>query len=142
MTMATLRRWHFYLGMLNAPSVLFFALTGALQLFHLHEAHGGYVPPALIEKLASVHKDQVFAADHHQGPPPGAKPNGAPKAAPDDDSKPATLVLKVYFLVVSLSLAVSTAMGVWIGLVRLQHQRLGWALLAVGAAAPIALLLV
>ena len=143
MTMATLRRWHFYLGMLIAPSVLFFALTGAVQLFSLHEAHDGYVPAPIIEKLSSVHKDQVFKSGHHHGPPPGAKPKTATAAPPpaDDDAKPATLALKAFFLVVSLSLTVSTALGVWIGLTRLQHRRVGWALLAIGTAAPVALLL-
>ena len=30
------RQWHLYLGTFFAPSILFFALTGALQLFGLH----------------------------------------------------------------------------------------------------------
>jgi hypothetical protein len=56
----TIRKWHGYIGMLIAPSVMFFALTGAVQLFGLHEAHGSYHPPALLESLSAVHKDQVF----------------------------------------------------------------------------------
>lgn len=76
----TIRRWHGYIGLFIGPSVLFFALTGAVQLFSLHEAHGSYQPPAIIEKLSSVHKDQVFAlGHHHDGPPPvesaAAKPD-------------------------------------------------------------------
>jgi len=55
-----LRQWHSYIGLFIAPSVIFFSLTGALQLFSLHEAHGTYQPPAILEKLASVHKDQVL----------------------------------------------------------------------------------
>jgi len=144
MTMATLRRWHFYLGMLIAPSVLFFALTGAVQLFSLHEAHDGYVPPPLIEKLSAVHKDQVFASSRHHGPPPGAKPAGPAAASPPDEDGPkhATLALKAFFLVVALGLAASTALGVWIGLTRAQHRQVGWGLLAVGAILPVVLLLV
>ena len=53
--MAAIRRWHSYLGILIAPSVLFFALTGALQLFSLHESHGDYRAPAIIVQLASLH---------------------------------------------------------------------------------------
>ena len=45
------RQLHMLLGMFIAPSVLYFALTGAVQLFSLHEAHGTYRPPALIEAL-------------------------------------------------------------------------------------------
>jgi hypothetical protein len=67
-TRATIRQWHSYIGVFVAPSVLFFALTGSVQLFSLHEAHGHYEPPAIIEKLSSVHKDQVFALGHHQAP--------------------------------------------------------------------------
>ena len=59
--MLTIRTWHTYLGILIAPSVLFFALTGALQLFSLHEVHGSYTPLPVIEKLSKVHKDQAFA---------------------------------------------------------------------------------
>ena len=79
MTMANIRKWHAYLGLFIAPSVLFFALTGAVQLFGLHESHGDYRPPSLLEKLSTVHKDQKFAlGDHH--PPPGAE-GGLPKRA-------------------------------------------------------------
>ena len=42
------REWHLYLGTLFAPSIIFFALSGSLQLFGLHEGHPGeaYQPPA------------------------------------------------------------------------------------------------
>ncbi len=63
--MSSIRIWHMYIGILIAPSVLFFALTGALQIFSLHEAHGSYVPPPLLEKLRRMHKDQVFARKEH-----------------------------------------------------------------------------
>src|ERR1700734_2918035 len=115
MNMATLRRWHSYVGLFIAPSVLFFALTGATQIFNLHEAHGRYVPPALLEKLSSVHKDQVFAfGDHHTAEPPaGARPDEH-----EDEDRPAlsTVLLKWFFLVVALGLTGSTAVGIWMGL--------------------------
>jgi hypothetical protein len=144
MTMVTVRRWHFYIGMFIAPSLLFFALTGAAQLFNLHEAHGTYDPPPIIEKLSSVHKDQVFAPGHHHRAPAAAAPPGAAGApAPDEDrGKLPTLLLKLFFLVVALGLAVSTAMGLWIGLTRSAERRIGWALLLIGAALPLALLLI
>src|SRR5580692_6144840 len=118
--MIQLRLWHAYIGFFIAPSVLFFALTGSLQLFSLHEAHGHYQPPALIEKLSAVHKDQVFAAGHHHddGPPPAvaaAPPGGHADADHDDDApRLGTVLLKWFFLAVALGLAGSTCVGVWI----------------------------
>ncbi len=81
------RQLHLYLGTFFAPSILFFALTGALQLFGLHEGHPGekYQPPAWVAKLGSIHKDQTIA--ERRGPPrgsaggqmrpPGARSEGA-----------------------------------------------------------------
>ncbi len=148
-----IRRWHSYLGLLIAPSVLFFALTGAVQIFGLHEAHDGYRPPALIEKLSSVHKDQVFALGDHDTPPPdggAGQPNVAASPAvhhhddgPDDHDSPGlpTTLLKWYFLVVALALTVSTVFGIWMGVTQLRRGRLAWTLLAVGTCVPVALLL-
>jgi hypothetical protein len=68
-----IRRLHTYLGAFIAPSVLFFAATGSLQLFSLHEAHGDYQPPAFIEKLGMLHKDQVFAMKPKRTAPPAAE---------------------------------------------------------------------
>ncbi len=151
--MMNVRRWHAYLGLLIAPSVLFFALTGAVQIFGLHEAHDGYQPPALIEKLSSVHKDQVFELGDHGPPPPdadAAQSNAA--AAPavhhhddghDDHDSPGlpTKLLKWYFLIVAGGLTVSTGFGIWMGLTQIRRKPLAWTLLLVGAAVPLALLL-
>jgi len=131
--MASIRTWHTYLGILIAPSVLFFALTGALQIFSLHEAHGTYHPLPIVEKLASVHKDQVFAlGEHHDEPPPEPA---------EHEEKPAigTPLLKWYFLVVALGLTTSTLFGLWMGLTHIRHRRTGWWLLAIGAVVPLVL---
>jgi hypothetical protein len=137
MNMATVRRWHSYVGLFIAPSVLFFALTGALQIFNLHEAHGRYVPAALVEKLSSVHKDQVFAfGDHH-----AAEPQSAPVAPEAEDRPPvSTTLLKGFFLLVAVALMLSTAFGIWMGL-QLRARRLAWTLLLAGALLPVGILL-
>jgi hypothetical protein len=133
-----------------APIVLFFALTGAAQLFNLHEAHGDYRPPALLDKLRSVHKDQVFAPGHHHEPPEPKTDSQQPAegaaalaSTEDDDDKsgPSTLALKAFFLVVALCLVLSTALGLWMGLTQTRHKRLGWMLLLAGALIPVGLLL-
>jgi hypothetical protein len=147
MMRTAIRQWHSYIGLFIAPSVLFFALTGALQVFSLHEAHGLYEPFPLVEKLASVHKDQVFAMGHHDAPAPtngdAAKPAAPKPDADDDDDKtpPARLILKAFFLVVAVSLAVSTAFGLWMGLKYTRRKRLAWGLFVAGAVVPVALLL-
>lgn len=149
MNMAMVRRWHAYIGLFIAPSVLFFALTGAVQVFSLHEAHGAYRPPAIVERLSSVHKDQVFRLGHHHDP---AKPeassrkfeavgtSGTPEQA-DDKTTPTTLALKAFFLLVALCLAISTVIGLWMGVTQIRHKRTAWVLLFAGVLIPIALLL-
>jgi hypothetical protein len=145
-----IRKWHSYIGLFIAPSVLFFAITGATQLFDLHEAHGNYHPAALVEKLSSVHKDQVFAfGEHHAQAPPDADATKSDVGSPSKESEDEddhltlpTLFLKGFFLLVALSLIVSTALGVWMGLMQLRRSRLAWLLMAVGALVPVGLLIV
>ncbi|HEX4179157.1 MAG TPA: hypothetical protein VHY32_00045 [Caulobacteraceae bacterium] len=144
---AGLRQIHTYIGAFIAPSVLFFAATGALQLFSLHEAHGDYKPPVLFEKLGALHKDQAFAAesDHHDGPPPSA--HGAKAAPADDDdhdhppaTPPRAWALKWLFLTVAIGLIVSTVLGVWMAITLSRRKAVVWTLLILGAALPILIL--
>jgi hypothetical protein len=143
--MQSIRTWHTYIGILIAPSVLFFALTGTLQLFSLHEAHDGYTPPALIEKLGSLHKDQVFALKEHDHEPAHAAdappPDHHGEAKDEDEGAPiAVYALKWYFALVAVGLATSTLLGLWMGLTHLRHQRVGWWLLLVGIVLPLGLI--
>ena len=145
MNQLLLRQWHGYIGAFIAPSVIFFALTGSLQLFNLHEAHGGYHPAQLIEKLARLHKDQVFAVDHDRGPPqaePAKNAAAGGPSAPEEDDRPgvSTYLLKWLFLVVALGLVVSTVFGVWIGLTRPRGRTATISLLVAGCALPLLLL--
>jgi hypothetical protein len=141
--LAAVRRLHSYFGVFIAPSVLFFALTGSLQIFTLHEAHGAYRPPALIEKLGRLHKDQVFAVKPRRPTPAKApKPASASGADRHDaDPKTATLALKWFFLFVAVSLAASTGLGLWMALAYGANRGLLWLLLLAGAVAPIVLML-
>src|SRR5438445_4741249 len=52
---------HLYTGVFIAPALLFFAFTGALQTFSLHETTRGssYKPPAWAVMLAQIHKKQT-----------------------------------------------------------------------------------
>ena len=147
--MLLIRRIHAYLGLFIAPSVVFFALSGGLQLFNLHEAHGSYRPPALIKTFGNLHKDQVLAEpqeDH--GPPPGGPGDdghaGPDHADQDHDQGPkaSTLALKWFFEVVALGLAVSTLLGLWLGLRMTRTPRLSWAFLIAGVAIPVLILMI
>ena len=146
-TTSRLRKWHSYIGLFIAPSVLFFAVTGALQIFNLHEAHDGYRPAVLLEKLSAVHKDQVFEQPREHEEPAAAAPAGdaAQHAADDgDDDKlsASTLALKWLFLFVAVGLTLSTSIGIWMGITQLRRPVLAWTLIAAGVAAPIWLLVI
>ncbi|HEY1929119.1 MAG TPA: hypothetical protein VGG92_16765 [Caulobacteraceae bacterium] len=132
-----IRDWHAYLGALIAPTVLFFATTGVVQLWSLHEAHGGYSPPALIEKLGALHKDQKFAMGHHHESAPAAPAAKVRKPAPAPETpKPAILLLKAFFTAVAVSLIVSTVAGIWMALSQGPRRRTLAILLLIGAVTP------
>ena len=58
--MKTLRQLHLYLGCIFAPVLIFFAVTGAWQLFSLHRGNkdGSYVVPRSVAVLSEVHMSQ------------------------------------------------------------------------------------
>jgi hypothetical protein len=122
-----LRQWHGYIGLFIAPSVLFFALTGAIQIFNLHEAHGSYTPAPWIVKLSAVHQNQVFEAwdEHHH------------EAGDDDKISGSTLALKWYFCAVAVGLVVSSLIGIWMGITQTRRKALAWILLIAGTLLPL-----
>ena len=142
--MLLVRQWHTYIGALIAPSVIFFALTGSLQLFSLHEAHGTYHPPPFIQELSSVHKDQLLAAERQrQRVQPVRRDVLVDRRPGREHSSLAvhTLLLKSFFLVMALGLAISTMLGLCVGLTRGRGRKLVLCLLALGTIVPVALLL-
>lgn len=159
--MATTHRWlkkfrtlHLYFGVFTAPALLFLAFTGALQSVNLHESSRGsdYKPPAWIASIAQMHKKQSFEVPAKRGPtkPSVANSNaaskaGAPARANDKSSSaPAKRNLwpmKFFFVLVSLSLILSTVTGICMGW-RYTHNRLRYgATLVAGVLVPALLLL-
>lgn len=141
-----LRTLHAYIGMLIAPSVLFFAFTGLLQIYSLHEAHGDYTPPPLIVKLSAVHQDQHFVQGHdHDDGPHGdahahpAAPGDAAAHHHDEGLGTARTLLKAFFAAVATGLFLSTLAGLWMGLQQPLRRRAHLVLLLIGAIVPIAL---
>jgi hypothetical protein len=137
---SSVRRWlrqiHLYVGVAIAPSVLFFALTGMLQLFSLHEPHGDYRPAPVIEKLGMLHKDQVFALK-----PKPPRPATARASQPQPGPRPSVLALKVFFLTVAVGLTLSTLLGLWMALTQARHKAVVMALLGLGVFVPLVLVL-
>ena len=90
--MKILRELHLYLGCLFAPVLIFFAVTGAWQLFGLHRGtkDGSYTPPRALVYLSEVHKVQHIPY------------TSAEAATP----------LRYFFLAAALGLVVSTILGI------------------------------
>src|SRR5271154_2239015 len=85
-----LRLVHLYIGVFIAPALLFFAFTGALQTFSLHETTRGssYKPPAWAVTLAKTHKKQTRVAPA-KNPPPLDKPAAdKPSTVPPQPNSP------------------------------------------------------
>jgi hypothetical protein len=162
-----LRKIHLYLGIFTAPALLFFAFTGAMQTFSLHETTQGssYKPPLWIATLAQIHKKQDWRVPLRKVRPPvengapgggeqgskGAKGSGEQagkdQAAPAEKSGTASapapknhLPMKFFFLLVAMSLATSTLTGIYMSY---KYNR-GWLLLTgllmAGLAIPLLLL--
>lgn len=137
------RQIHTVVGMVIAPSILMFAVTGGLQIFRLQESQPGYTPAPLIEKLGRVHKDQVFTMRAPR--PPRPEPARPAAAAPQEAETPATplskTLLQWFFVLVSVGLFLSTLLGVWMGVTMGRLKTVArWALLA-GTVIPVAILL-
>jgi hypothetical protein len=84
-----LRLLHLYIGVFTAPALLFFAFTGALQTFSLHETTRGssYKPPAWAMMLAQIHKKQTpIVPAKKAAPDKGADKVSAEKSAPEKPS--------------------------------------------------------
>jgi len=135
-----IRQLHVYISVFIAPSLLFFAFTGAFQTFRVPD---NLASPVLLQKLARVHKDDVFAVK----PPPKAKPPqaaGKPaEAKPPEKPKtknPATERVKWFFVGVSILIMISTLFGLWMALAYSRRKLPIWILLIAGILAPVILL--
>src|SRR6266849_85677 len=124
-----LRLIHLYTGIFIAPALLFFAFTGALQIFSLHETTRGssYKPPAWAVMLGQIHKKQTPIVPVRKPAPTDkqadkvspeqAQSSSTSQPAPVEAPKPTgeaapkshnPLPLKCFFLLVSIGLFVST----------------------------------
>lgn len=152
--MKQIRQLHLYLGTFFAPAIFFFALSGALQTFSLHESEEGstYSPPAWIVAMASIHKDQKLAKPHHHDH--GAPAADAQKPAHEDDHAasapaaheeeheegPSTLPLKIFVLLLAIGLMSTAALGIYMALQSRNNRRVTLVILVAGIVLPIVML--
>jgi len=115
---------HLYFGVFIAPALLFFAFTGFLQTFSLHETTRGssYKPPAIFVKLGNIHKKATLPGPPKpQGPPKGEAPR---PEGPDSKAGPAQPKTppppqsfhwpeKIFFGIVAIGLISSTLTGLY-----------------------------
>jgi hypothetical protein len=144
-TLKNIRLLHRYLGLFFAPAILFFAFSGALQIFGWHETSRGssYEPPAWIVRMAQLHKKQTLVI-----PPPKSKASDAsgsdihtaPDKKPAGDS-PAKFALKCFMFVMSIGLMLSTLFGVVMALLYGGDSRIVWAVVLAGLLLPTAVML-
>lgn len=119
--MKSLRQLHLYLGCVFAPVLIFFAVTGAWQLFSLHRGtkDGSYIPPRVVVVLSEVHQSQHLpGANSHSGTP-----------------------LRYFILAASAGLVLSTTLGIIMAF-RFARSKISVALcLFAGLVVPVAMLL-
>ncbi len=118
--MPLLRKLHLYLGCIFAPVLIFFACTGGLQLYNLHESSkdGSYRAPKLLAAMGQIHKNQNLPRD----------PRGSGKA------------LKVFMVAAATGLLLTTLLGVFMAFRLSRSARPVLACLTAGVALPLAML--
>jgi hypothetical protein len=157
-----LRLVHLYIGVFIAPAILFFAFTGALQTFSLHETTRGsnYKPPAWAVTLAQIHKKQTPIVPAKKAPPQdkpadktaAEKPQPSTSAPQPGTSAPKTdapapkphnaLPLKIFFLLVAIGLFISTLSGLYMSYKYIRNRKLITAILVAGIIVPILLAII
>jgi hypothetical protein len=140
------RLLHRYIGIFFAPSILFFAVTGGLQMFGLHETSRGssYVPPAILVHLSQLHKKgTVYLPPRKAGPPAPIRPEAPKPASVPLDSPPHnSLPMKLFFAATALALVVSTCTDIVMAWRYVRRKSMALVTLAAGIVVPVILLLV
>jgi hypothetical protein len=149
-TIKAFRLIHLYIGVFITPALLFFALTGALQTFGLHESSADHpgAPPKWIVTLAQIHKKQTAVVPQRkpQAPPRDAAPKDgtpAPTPAPKPPAGPKhnKLPLQIFFALVCWGLFFSTMTGLYMTYNFVRNKPLVTVVLLAGMVIPPLLLL-
>ena len=133
MNMATIRLAHYYAGVFFAPTIIFFALSGVLQVFKLHETYretpGAQGGP--IAWMSQVHKESALI-------PPKVAPAAPAKAAPPKPERSAPF--RWFAALMGVSLIGASLAGLWIAYNYPKRRRSYFATLIAGIVVPILIL--
>ncbi|QAU23497.1 PepSY domain-containing protein [Dyella sp. M7H15-1] len=147
------RQIHLYLGVFIASALLFFALTGGLQVFSLHETSrsSDYKPPEWLVVMAQLHKKQTTAvrkrpvdAETRSAATQASMPAINPVPMPVKLDRPGidvkhSLPLKIFSALVALGLFISTLLGIYMAYRYTRKLALMTVLLLAGIVLPILL---
>ena len=150
-TTKTVRLLHRYLGLFFAPAIVFFALSGAMQTFGWHETgRDGYKPPEWLVRMAQLHKKQTLNV-----PQPKTRENKeakaqlkpiaadaspvAPKKNPDQEKS--KFALKCFVFAMSISLMLTTILGVIMAFRYGGNPRVVCGVVLLGSLFPVAVVL-
>ncbi|HEV7123497.1 MAG TPA: PepSY domain-containing protein [Rhodanobacter sp.] len=148
-----LRTTHLYLGVFTAPMLLFFAVTGGLQTFSLHETirDSSYVPPVWLATAAQWHKKQNVVVPPAKlrlepaliaNPPLSTASRAVTRANVASQPKRNPLPMKVFFALIALGLFTSVLSGLYMAWRFSRRPGLFGAVLLGGAVSPLLLLLI
>jgi hypothetical protein len=165
-----MRLVHLCLGMFFTPTIIFFSITGAFQIFGLHESQpqDAFQTPEWLAALAEIHKNQAFklpqnpekesiheTAELNQmneaGPRKESKKesknesqNESQKAqGPRTNERPkkhTSIPLKWLFLLLAIGLTVTSLVGIYMAFAYKRDRKLVLGLLTAGIILPITLL--
>lgn len=129
------RKAHLYIGLFIAPSLLFFAFTGSMQMLSLHDGAPGstYNPPRWLLSMAQLHKNATLHIPADAGKKPPVKPSVAADSAAG--KKPVTMAdlqkkhlpMKIFFELVAVGLFLSTLSGIYMSY---KYARKSWVITA------------
>jgi hypothetical protein len=133
------------------PTILFFSITGSLQMFGLHETSRGssYVPPAILVHLAQLHKKgTLYSPPRKSAPSVPAKVDGQKADAPRPEAAklaapvfPNPIPMKLFFAATALALVVSTFTGLLMSWRYTRRKAVVVGVLVAGIICPLILLL-
>jgi|SRR5579862_251108 len=134
---------HRQLGLFFAPAIVFFAFSGALQVFGWHESKRGsdYVPARWIVAIAQLHKKQTLAVPlpkpKDQTPrPAGDRSSTVPKEGRPQGSK---FMLQCFVFIMSTALVATTLLGIVMAFFYGGDRRIACGVLILGCLFPVAI---
>ena len=118
--MKLLRRLHLYLGCFFAPLLLFYVVTGWYQTVTVDRRKGLGEAETWVDRLRSVHVDQIYPADSAMG--------YSPK------------LFQILVVLMSLALLATIFIGVVLAFRSIRQRGLVWLSIGLGIALPMLLL--